>query len=46
MRVTSEDGASLPDLRQQIDEVAVPRLVGALDLTAFDADLVLRLTGR
>ena len=46
MRVTAEDGASLPDLRQQIDEVAVPRLVGALDLAAFDADLVLRLTGR
>jgi len=46
MRVTAEDGASLPDLRQQIDEVAVPRLVGALDLTALDADVVLRLTGR
>jgi len=25
---------------------AVPRLVGALDLTALDADVVLRLTGR
>jgi len=46
MRVTAEDGASLPDLRQRIDEVAVPRLVGALDLTALDADVVLRLTGR
>jgi len=46
MRVTAEDGASLPDLRQRIDEVAVPRLVGALDLTALDADVVLRWTGR
>jgi hypothetical protein len=46
MRVAAEDGASLPDLRQRIDEVAVPRLVGALDLTALDADLVLRLSGR
>jgi multisubunit Na+/H+ antiporter MnhC subunit len=46
MRVTAEDGASLPDLRHRIDELAVPRLVGALDLPALDADLVLRLTGR
>ena len=46
LRVTAEDGAALPDLRQRIDEVAVPRLVGALDLTALDADLVVRLTGR
>jgi hypothetical protein len=46
LRVTAEDGASLPEVRQRIDEVAVPRLIGALDLTALDADLVLRLTGR
>jgi hypothetical protein len=46
IRVTAEDGASLADLRQQIDEVAVPRLVGALDLPALDTDVLLRLTGR
>jgi hypothetical protein len=46
MRVTAEDNASLPHLRQRIDEGAVPRLIGALDLDALDADLVLRLTGR
>jgi len=46
IRVTAEGGASLADLRQQIDEVAVPRLVGALDLPALDTDVLLRLTGR
>ena len=39
-------GASLVDLRRHIDEVAVPRLVGALELPALDTDVLLRLTTR
>jgi len=46
IRITVDDRASLSDLRHRIDEVAVPRLVGALDLPALDADLLLRPTGR
>lgn len=46
IRITMDDRASLSDLRHRIDEVAVPRLVGALDLPALDADLLLRPTGR
>ena len=42
----TDDRASLSDLRHRIDEVAVPRLVGALDLPAVDADVLLRLTTR
>ena len=41
-----DDRASLSELRHRIDEVAVPRLVGALDLPALDTDLLLRPTGR
>jgi hypothetical protein len=43
---TADDGASLVDLRRHIDEVAVPRLVGALELPALDTDVLLRLTTR
>jgi hypothetical protein len=46
LRVTADDGASLVDLRRHIDEVAVPRLVGALELPALDTDVLLRLTTR
>jgi len=46
IRVTTDDGVSMPDLRRQIDDVAVPRLVGALDLPTLDTDLLLRLIGR
>jgi hypothetical protein len=46
LRVTADDGASLVDLRRHIDEVAVPRLVGALELPAPDTDVLLRLTTR
>ena len=38
IRVTADDGASLADLRRQVDEVAVPRMVGALDLPALDTN--------
>ena len=41
-----DDRASLSELRHRVDEVAVPRLVGALDLPALDADLLLRPAGR
>jgi hypothetical protein len=40
------DGASLVDLRRHVDEVAVPRLVGALELPALDTDVLVRLTTR
>jgi hypothetical protein len=43
---TADDGASLVDLRRHIDEVALPRLVGALELPALDTDVLLRLTTR
>jgi hypothetical protein len=46
LRVTADDGASLVDLRRHIDEVAVPRLVGAVELPALDTDVLLRLTTR
>ena len=46
LRVTADDGASLVDLRRHIDEVAVPRLVRALELPALDTDVLLRLTTR
>jgi hypothetical protein len=46
IRITVDDRASISDLRHRIDEVAIPRLVGALDLPALDADLILRPTGR
>jgi hypothetical protein len=46
IRITIDDRASPSDLRHRIDEAAVPRLVGALDLPALDADLLLRPTGR
>ena len=46
IRITMDDRASLSDLRHRIDEVAIPRLIGALDLPALDADLLLRPTGR
>ena len=46
IRITTDDRASLSELRHHIDDVAVPRLVGALDLPAIDADLLLRPTGR
>jgi hypothetical protein len=36
-----DDRASLADLRHRIDEVAIPRLIGALDIPALDADLLL-----
>ena len=46
IRITVDDRASPSDLRHRIDEVTVPRLVGALDLPALDADLLLRPAGR
>jgi hypothetical protein len=46
IRITMDDRASLSDLRHRIDEMAIPRLVGALDLPTLDADLILRPTGR
>jgi hypothetical protein len=46
LRVTADDGASLVDLRRHIDEVAVPRLLGALELPALDTDVLVRLTTR
>jgi hypothetical protein len=46
IRITLDDRASLSDLRHRIDETAIPRLVGALDLPTLDADLILRPTGR
>ncbi len=46
LRATADDGASLVDLRRHIDEVAVPRLVGAVELPALDTDVLLRLTTR
>jgi hypothetical protein len=46
IQITMDDRASLSDLRHRIDEAAIPRLIGALDLPALDADLLLRPTGR
>jgi hypothetical protein len=46
VRVTVDDGVSPAEVRRHIDEVAVPRLAGALELTALDTDLLLRLVGR
>lgn len=46
IRITMDDCAALSDLRHRIDEVAIPRLIDALDLPALDADLLLRPTGR
>ena len=44
LRVTAENGTSLVDLRRHIDEVAVPRFVGALELPAVDTDVLVRLS--
>ena len=46
IRITVGDRASLTELRHRIDEVAIPRLIGALDLPALTADLLLRPTGQ
>jgi hypothetical protein len=46
IRITTDDRASPSELRHRIDEVAVPRLVDALNLPAVDADLLLCPTGR
>ena len=46
IQITMDDRASLSDLRHRIDEAAIPRVIGALDLPALDADLLLRPTGR
>ena len=46
IRITMDDRASLADLPHRIDEVAITRLIDALDLPALDTDLLLRPTGR
>jgi hypothetical protein len=46
VRVTAAPGASLVALRRHLDEEAVPRLAGALEVPALDTDVLLRITAR